>query len=928
MKKRIIAFLVVALQIFSLQAFAKTDFPVPEWMLDDVVSTSAGMGEEYTDSYSLLSFLGAVDEPAGRIDPDSFASRGYAVEIFAKLYLGADLNKPTRELYLDVPFEHENASGIYAAVECGLTEETESRFYPDKAVTVNEVAKMGLVLLGYSGIDNINVSKQMNTLKFLKGVSLNGDALTKGQLFTMIRNILRADVLDYSVSKKNGVVEYQGVRSGKSFLSEQKNIYLIEGIVTSFGESAVYGKQADFDERIEINKIKYNSYGKIDEDVLGKNIYAYVYDPDDEALVIDIWDKGENETYEISETAFSELSNSYLSYKEDGKTKKLKLNSESQVVYNGQYYGTVEKAVRNNLASGISTVKAIDNTGDNAFDIVFLEKIDYFVVDKVAPLAEQITFKYSDFVLKLKDEENVVIKNTAGDNIEIGSVSTGYVLELKEATRVNGEKCYDIKVSNNKVTAELEESYQKNGVTYYKIGEEAYTFSAYYENYLASYAKNEKPEVGQSVTLYIGSNNKIVLSDTNPYTFGYLLYTRQDTGIDASVWVKLYSESGKFEELKLKETVNVITFDNQSGSQKSDVEAIATFCDSEGNLENQLICYIKNSKDEITTMVKEYDLTGTKPYDTGYPLVKNRKVGGEGSKTNGNHMYFRVFGEYEVKNGLWFLPTDLKNMTVAKDSKNFDDESYFGMGKFSGALYEKYFMDETCLLYNADEFGNVGFMLMLGGSSASTNSRAFMVCDVSMAVGADGEPGKTVEYYDANNRKQSIFVGNSETLESSAIFPGVESTDNGNNLQIGDIFKFRADNNGEAEYIQIVSKAGKTTNTNWTYTDWTDNHYGYGLGNMFTFASNALWSAQVIETSPEHGGRLKVNIDPAGKYSSDYDYTLQMNQYAVHYGNTIINLYDSSEGTVEVASFGDILPGDRVFLVYHWTSVINVFIIR
>ena len=933
MKKRIIAFLIFALQIFSLSAFAKDEFPVPEWMLDDVVATTAaGMGEEYTDSYSVLSFLGAVSEPAGLINPESIAERGYAVDIFAKLYLGRELPAPKKELYLDIPFEHEWADGIYAAIECGLTSEENSRFYPDKAVKVEEVAKMGLILLGYAGIENLNVSKQMQDLRFLQGITLTGDTLTKGQLFTMIRNILRADILEYSVSQKGDTVEFQGIRTGKSFLSEHKNIYLIEGVVTSIGQSAVYGKQDNFDEKIEINKIKYDFYGEIEGDILGKSIYAYVYDPEDEALVIDIWDTNDNTEYEIPGSILKELAYSYVSYTENDKTKKLKLNFQTDVVYNGQYYGSLDKAVRNNISSGCDFIKVLDNDDNGVYDIVFIDKTDYYVVDKVAPLAEQISFKYSSYVLNLKNEENVILKNQASDDIEVGSISAGYIVEVKEANRVNGEKCFDIKVSNNKITAELSETYEKNGVTYYKIGDEAYTLSSYYKNYLLNYAGNNKPEVGQTVTFYIGSNNKIVLSDSNPYTFGYLLYKREDGVFEKEVWVKLYSESGKFEELKLKDTVKVITYTNQSGTSKPATTAIAEFCDGSGNLQNQLVCYIKNSKNEITTLVKEHDLTASgttqqDKIDENYPLVKNYTVGGEGNDTKQNRMYYRVFGYYTPSDGIWNVPTSVKNMSVARNSTDIDKEAYFGMGRLSAGTMEKYFSDEQAVFYNSDKFGNAGFLLMMGGSSASVNSRAYMVSDVLTGLSKKGEPGKIVEYYDENNSKKTIFVGESEVLSSSTDYPEIKPTDDANSLQIGDIFRFRANIDGEAEYIQIISKADRPK-SNWTYTTFKDSPFGAGLSNAYTFGSNSIWSAQVVETTADYGGRLIVNIDPQGKFDSAYNFNIQMSTYTNFYGKNIINLYDSSEGTVEVASFGDILPTDRVVLVYNWTSVTTLFIIR
>lgn len=926
MKKKIIAFFVVALQLFSLSAFAKNDFTVPEWMLDDVVATTNGMGEEYTDSYSLLSFLGAVDEPAGRIDPDSYAERGFTAEIFAKLYLGSTLPKATKETYRDVPFEHEWADGIYAAVDNGLIINTDSRFYPDKTITVNEVAKMGLVLLGYGGIENINVTKMTNDLKFLKGVTLTGDTLTKGQLFTMIRNILRADVLEYKITQKGDKVEYQGVRTGKSFLSEYKNIYLIEGVVTSMGESAIYGKQDGFDERIEINKIKYDTYQRIESDVLGQNIYAYVYDPDDQALIIDIWDTGDNTSYTVPGAIFEDLTNSYVSYTENDKTKKLKLNAETVVVYNGQYYGSLEKAVLNNIVADCDFVKALDNDDDSVYDVVFIEKTSYYIVDKVAPLAEQISFKYSSDILNIKNEENVILRNQSGDDIDIGSVSTGNILELKMAYRVNGDKCYNILISSNKISAELSESYVNKGVTYYKIDDEAYTFSKYYEDYLSTHSK-ERPQVGDNVTFYVGSNNKIVMTASNPYTFGYLLKKKIKTGLDSEVWVRLYSENGKFEELKLKDTVNLITYSNQIGSKKTAADALSEFCDASGNLESQLVCYSKNSKGEITTLVKEYDMTGQKPYDTGYPLVKNYSVGGEGYKTTGNRMYYRAFGMYNSSNGMWFIPTNVTNMSVAKDSANFDNEAYFGIGKLAGTTVEKYFTDEKAVFYNTDEYGRAGFLLMLGGSNATTDSRIFMVAEVKQGLNKKGESGTVVEFYNTNNQKESMFVGESEVLASSTNYPGVTSSDTAKNLAVGDLFRYKTNLDGEADYIEIIQKAGKN-NKNWTYTSYSDNPGGSGLRNGFTFASNAVWSAQVVDTVANNGGMIKVNIDPTGNYDTNYDYTLQMNQFYNLYGNNIINLYNSAENKVEVASFGDIIPGDRVILIYHWTCVRGIFIIR
>ena len=290
-------------------------------------------------------------------------------------------------------------------------------------------------------------------------------------------------------------------------------------------------------------------------------------------------------------------------------------------------------------------------------------------------------------------------------------------------------------------------------------------------------------------------------------------------------------------------------------------------------------------------------------------------------------MYYRVFGYYTPSDGIWNVPTSVKNMSVARNSTDIDKEAYFGMGRLSAGTMEKYFSDEQAVFYNSDKFGNAGFLLMMGGSSASVNSRAYMVSDVLTGLSKKGEPGKIVEYYDENNSKKTIFVGESEVLSSSTDYPEIKPTDDANSLQIGDIFRFRANIDGEAEYIQIISKADRPK-SNWTYTTFKDSPFGAGLSNAYTFGSNSIWSAQVVETTADYGGRLIVNIDPQGKFDSAYNFNIQMSTYTNFYGKNIINLYDSSEGTVEVASFGDILPTDRVVLVYNWTSVTTLFIIR
>ena len=233
-KNRVLIKLISGVLLTTLTT--QTGFAFPS-VLDDVPAkqilqfeSTAGMfsGEDVRRSFKLLNYIGAIAEEEKNFEEKAVVSRAYAVSVFAAMSAGVRGNV-LNESFSDVSTEHAYASGIYQAKQLGIVDDSQSRFYPNKNVSYEDIAEWSLKVLDYdaflTGKQPISVAEEIG---IFKGIKRESNTITAGQFMKILENVLNANIVKLYMSGEAPAYE---VSEKDTFLSKRYNIYLQEGII-------------------------------------------------------------------------------------------------------------------------------------------------------------------------------------------------------------------------------------------------------------------------------------------------------------------------------------------------------------------------------------------------------------------------------------------------------------------------------------------------------------------------------------------------------------------------------------------------------------------------------------------------------------------------------------------------------------------------
>ena len=209
MKSKILSCIISACLLTSLSvnvlAFPKDvdDIPMKK-MTSDEIAVGEFSSENVKSAYKLLKYIGAIDEEESTFEENAVVTKGYAASVFAAIASGvrAEVGKSS---FTDVSGNHKFAAGIGSAESYGIVDVSKERFYPDKNVTIEEVADMAVRSLKYNYVSLDNSLSLAHDLKIFKGVDCGQDKITKGQFMLIIEKVLAVDSVEIASADGKGL---------------------------------------------------------------------------------------------------------------------------------------------------------------------------------------------------------------------------------------------------------------------------------------------------------------------------------------------------------------------------------------------------------------------------------------------------------------------------------------------------------------------------------------------------------------------------------------------------------------------------------------------------------------------------------------------------------------------------------------------------
>ncbi len=356
-----------------------------------------------------------------------------------------DYESAAEQTNLNCPFEDVNPDAWYADEICLLHSMniidgvSDTQFAPDSPVEYYHIVKIIVNVLGYgvaaedAGGYPDGYIMIASKLGILSGVSTEN--FSRDDIMKAMHNALDVELLE---TWGDGRIEKHGNTLRELLMKTKPDGKLFEdtGIVTANADTYLFTANADFsDSEIEIDGIRYQTEGIDLRGLLGKSVQFYAVQKDNGTRqLISIRETKKNLVTEVMAEDLLHIDSDYLYYTNDSDREiKLALDASCTVVKNGRVFSQYPTG---GLSVQKGSITAIDNNGDKAADVLFLEEYYNVKVEEVLGttivLAGNGRINGKKYVPVQSDSDTVrmVIYNENCERIAVSELSKNAIISV------------------------------------------------------------------------------------------------------------------------------------------------------------------------------------------------------------------------------------------------------------------------------------------------------------------------------------------------------------------------------------------------------------------------------------------------------------------------------------------------------------------
>lgn len=806
----------------------------------DAVQQEVSENSNYTEAAEKLQALGVLKETS--LQQNTAIGRGQFVSLLCEAMGYTTLGYENKQVFNDVPPASAYADAIRAAYDMGIINGSgDGNFYPDRAVTLNEAAKMAVVALGYEVYARdegypVGYYNQANKLGLLDKVDCSpNDFVTAGDVYQLLENVVDTDLLQ--LVEVGDRTKYQ-IIEGETVLSEHFQIYKVEGQITANSVSAVSAiGSAAGREKVMIGGELYYVGETNAETYLGYNVEAYYYKSKDDTLGTIRYIRPRMERMDSVEVDARDIEPAHTSldelayYDENDNLKRRSISNTADLIYNGVASSLNSKFL---LTPDNGKVVLLDSDNSGDYDVVIVTSYIMYVVSAVNTDKYTIADLYGQNQITLDPQNSRVTYRIERDGKQvedITSLSQWDVLSVAASSeyldengvrRVDNTKSirYDI-VGSTYNEIGVVSTYDEDTLT---INGTVFHVSEYYK-YLLESGEIDTPVLGSIYTFHFNADHEIVTYDDEGLEsaggFGYLLGVDVKDTLDSTVRLKILESTGKITEFECNDEVTLDGVRNVDAFDGSNTDLYTTLTDGSGKTVKQVIGYSTNNEGKIKIVdTKAIDSGGNSSSSLGYYGELKNTLGYKSSdKTLGDRF---VFDSSAV---LFCVPA---KETVQIDDGNggtttievteggaWDNDKNFSVGNVSSVLSndDKPYLD----VYNVGRSNTIELAVIYGTSSATMTANTYIsvIEKVTEAVNEDGEV--VIRVYGMKDGAAFTTDLASEGFEitmydGSNPFPDVDvikdNTYNGKPvLESGDVIRFGTDSEGKIKEVEFIVDA-------------------------------------------------------------------------------------------------------------------------
>ncbi len=582
--KKIFSFILVVTVLMSQAAvFAESNGSDSTVVLEEDIKTA-----------ELLYSLGFIK--SGEVKAEDYkgtVTRSKFVGYIGEM-LGFEENNSDADSYFYDLEEHGIKSIVNRLVGMGvISVNDERKFYPDDAVSKDEVIKVFVAAMGYNLAAQSKGGYPVGYVATAKTIGLDcniSENPTTVEIYKVMASALDIPLMETKAVGPDGAEQI--VDETATLLSVYHKIYADEGYVRSVGNLGIDGATAG-ENNILIGDYNYSleEYKKLyPENFLGLNVKVYYKEPSKGKKILTVmYDSGKSEVIVLDASNVEQLDNNYVLNYYDAKRDRevdYKIDRGAIVVYNGRELTSNIKSVLSNLTSGY--VRLIEGNVGSPYKYVLVNDYTNFVVSHKDETKEILHDKFGSAQINISALKDLRIYDEDMNYVTLSAVNKGDILSVARDADGNAS---EILISTQFVEGKISSTSQKNGKTILKINDELY-------NMYAKAGDGAVVEAGLSGKFYLNRFGEIVLiekAEEAGMRYAILCQMNIEELFDKTLTFRVFEQSGKWNNYIVAEKVYI---DGVRKTKVSDIlEAIPE--SSESGLKPQVVRLETNSDNEV-----------------------------------------------------------------------------------------------------------------------------------------------------------------------------------------------------------------------------------------------------------------------------------------------------------------------------------------
>lgn len=550
-------------------------------------------------------------------------------------YLGImDIDKFKPEFMTNYT-EYIFAISAIAGCECNAVQLVEANLIKDSTddyITMEDVIYSGLELTGYS---LTLTDRRMNAMVAHEaGLTYKVNYVptavpTKAEFAQLLYNIISVKCKEMTKISLNGRYELE---DAEPILKRKYDIELREGIVTGICGQELYLGDETPQSKVRIDRKEYDVF-EMDgfRESLGMRV-AFFMKNDDKlnpvALFCEYEDE-QNTVTEIKPYQTEDFSENEVTFRDDmSKKRKLRINRDTIIVYNGNNAGNYTASLMKNCITDTANITAVDNNGDGITDVLFIWNYENLSVNNITE-REKINFKYDmqykgkSYIDVQKLREDGVIEIICNDKeTDVTAIKENDIVSIAQSNNSVGKTFTRIVISRTIVSGVLEEMSNDSQKTVYTVGGKQYIVLASYIEQIQRKAEIELPKIGSSYSFILNFDGVICDISKVEYMYGLLTKTKLQKGLDEQGMIKLLTTTDGFKIFDLADKVRCYDGSTKQGVLVSESDAIARLNSAKPDDDPRyVIRYSLNDAGAVNEVFLPLDNTANVPGGTNYSMT-------------------------------------------------------------------------------------------------------------------------------------------------------------------------------------------------------------------------------------------------------------------------------------------------------------------